>query len=82
MLIGKPQVVTTPEEAMDIRTIGGAASAYANLPPIVESANFRDRTDCRGPRQSVHLLYMSEDRGSEFFLEVEANSPTSLSLSR
>lgn len=71
-LIGKPQVVTTPEEAMDIRTIGGAAGAYANLLRQLLKAPIFMIALTVAVLASLFMLYMSEDRGSEFFPEVEA----------
>ena len=71
-LIGKPQVVTTPEEAMDIRTIGGAAGAYANLLRQLLKAPIFMIALTVAVLASLFMLYMSEDRGGEFFPEVEA----------
>ena len=61
-LIGKPQVVTTAtEEAMDIRTIGGAAGAYCQLLcQLLKAPIFMIALTVAVLASPVPSLYMSE----------------------
>ena len=71
-IIGKPKVLTTPEEALDVRTVGGASGAYVGLLGRLLKAPIFVMLLTVAVLASLAMLYFSKDRGSEFFPDVEA----------